>query len=131
MSVMPEFVSRVTRLKGMNPYRTNYALISKDTDESYRYIRVAKIHNDFPVGTYSEPGTVAFMRPETLDIAMPPAEKRPYGSGDHVLWHETEHVFAEIDKRPHDEGGFNARAVEGLRQKTGYDVFPFPSYAYN
>lgn len=128
---MPEFVSRETRLKNAEPYRIDYSLISNDTFEPYKYVRIAKIHHEFPVDVYSEAGTVAFMRPDTLDIAMPPAEKRPYRSGDHVLWHEMEHVFAEIDKRPHDEGGFNARAVSGLRQKSGYDSFPFPSYVYN
>ena len=128
---MPEFVSRTERLKHATPYRIDYSPLSNDMNEQYRYVRLAKINNDFPVDVYAEPGTVAFMRPETLEIAMPSGSRRPYRSGDHVLWHESEHVFAEIDKRHHDEGGFNARAVAGLRQKTGYDSFPFPSYAYN
>ncbi len=54
-----------------------------------------------------------------------------YRAGEHVLWHETRHVYAALNKTPHSEGGFNASAVEGLRQRTGFDAFPFPSYAYN
>ncbi len=60
---MPEFVSRLERLERANPYKANYSLVSSDTNESYRYIRIAKIHNDFPVEVYAGPHVVAFMRP--------------------------------------------------------------------
>ncbi len=94
----------------------------------YTYEHVAKINNNFPVFDYAGPGVVAFMNPDNGEIAMPSPERTPYGAGEHVLRHETLHVYTELAGGHHDERGFNDMAVDQLRQKTGYNFFPFPSY---
>ena len=121
-----EFVSRIVREKEAD--HREYLLSMDGNVPQYVYVRIAKIHNNFPVLDYGGPGVVAFMNPETLDVVMPTPERIPYGSADHVRHHETLHVYAAISHGDHDERGFNNMAVDALRAKSGRDFFPFPSY---
>jgi hypothetical protein len=116
-----EFVSRNMRIRPSGSFSYN---VEENTPldgyrPSYSYGRIGEIKNNFPVHLYAEDSVMAFMNPETNNIAMPSPEFVYWFH--HVLWHEVDHVEQNVDGRSQNEYGSNVAATRKLGL---FDFFP-------